>query len=178
MTDLVRLRPISLDDIPALELLREEENASYNWFGFAQPGRLRRNVTEGTTFGEDNGALTVVRAAQVLGDVSWHVESYGPNRSHAFNMGISLLPAARGKGYGTRAQRLLAEYLFANTAVNRLEASTDITNIAEQKSLAKAGFTREGVLRGAQFRNGKWNDLVLYSFLREDLTEDADGTQG
>ena len=48
----------------------------------------------------------------------------------------------------------------------RVEASTDITNSAELRALEKAGFTREGVLRKAQWRNGDWHDLVVYSKLR------------
>ena len=36
------------------------------------------------------------------------------------------------------------------------------------RALEKAGFTREGVLRGAQFRRGEWHDLVSYARLRND----------
>ncbi|MFB9895158.1 GNAT family N-acetyltransferase [Planobispora takensis] len=43
--------------------------------------------------------------------------------------------------------------------------------MAEQRALKKAGFTREGVLRGAGFRAGEWHDGVLYSFLRSDLPD-------
>ncbi len=62
--------------------------------------------------------------------------------------------------------RQVAEYLFATTNVNRVEASTDVDNLAEQRALEKAGFPREGVLRGAQFRSGAHHDL--FSRLRDD----------
>ena len=79
-------------------------------------------------------------------------------------------PEARGRGIGTAAQRLLAEHLFATTSVHRVEAGTDVTNVAEQRALEKAGFTREGVLRGAQYRaDGSHHDLVSYAVLRTDL---------
>jgi RimJ/RimL family protein N-acetyltransferase len=52
--------------------------------------------------------------------------------------------------------------------VERLEASTDVDNLAEQRALERAGFTREAVLRHAQFRDGGFHDLVLYSRLRGD----------
>jgi RimJ/RimL family protein N-acetyltransferase len=78
------------------------------------------------------------------------------------------MPEHRGNGYGTQAQRLIAGYLFANTLIERLEASTDVENIAEQRALEKAGYTREGVLRHAQFRAGAWRDLVLFSRIRSD----------
>jgi RimJ/RimL family protein N-acetyltransferase len=63
---------------------------------------------------------------------------------------------------------MMADYLFAHTTVYRVEASTDVTNFPEQNALKRAGFTREGVIRGAQFRLGQWRDLVLYSRLRTD----------
>ena len=63
----------------------------------------------------------------------------------AYNIGISLAVGVRGRGIGWRAQRMLAEHLFATTEVFRVEAGTDVHNVAEQRSLEKAGFTREGV---------------------------------
>ena len=53
--------------------------------------------------------------------------------------------------------------------LDRIEASTDVTNIAEQKSLERAGFTREGVLRSAQKRADGRHDLYAYSILPADL---------
>ena len=52
--------------------------------------------------------------------------------------------------------------------MNRVEAHTDVENIAEQRALAKAGFTREGTTRGAQWRDGDYHDGYLYSILRAD----------
>jgi RimJ/RimL family protein N-acetyltransferase len=52
--------------------------------------------------------------------------------------------------------------------VERLEASTDVGNLAEQRALERAGFTSEGTLRHAQFRDGEFHDMVLYSRLRGD----------
>ena len=78
---------------------------------------------------------------------------------------------ARGRGYGTRAQRLVAEYLFAHTQLNRVEAETETGNVAERRALEKAGFTQEGILRGACFRDGQWRDMVVYSMIRCDLKD-------
>ena len=50
----------------------------------------------------------------------------------------------------------------------RIEAHTDVENIAEQRALEKAGFTREGVLRGVVFRDGRWRDSLSYAVLRDD----------
>jgi RimJ/RimL family protein N-acetyltransferase len=126
------------------------------------------------------GELVVTDGRDVLlGSVSWHEVSYGPNRgSTAYNIGISLRPEARGSGHGSRAQRMLADYLFTTFPVHRVEASTDVTNLREQRSLEKAGFTREGILRGAQWRSGGYHDLVSYACLRGEGERVADGRTG
>jgi RimJ/RimL family protein N-acetyltransferase len=48
-----------------------------------------------------------------------------------------------------------------------------VANIAEQRALEWAGFTREGVLRGACFRAGAWRDMVMYSVLRAEVASEA-----
>jgi RimJ/RimL family protein N-acetyltransferase len=49
-----------------------------------------------------------------------------------------------------------------------VEAATDVENFAEQRALEKAGFSREGIMRHAQFRDGAWRDIILYSRLCSD----------
>jgi RimJ/RimL family protein N-acetyltransferase len=75
-------------------------------------------------------------------------------------------PAGEGTWEGLR-------HPFSYTQYYRIEASTETTNLAEQRSLEKVGFTREGVVRGACFRAGEWRDMVLYSIIRTDLQPEA-----
>jgi RimJ/RimL family protein N-acetyltransferase len=170
---LVRLRDVTLADAEMLERWDlEREPDSFNNLG--QPRReLPRDVlAAGPLRDEARGRLIVERLEDraPLGSVSWHVRRYGPNpESACFNIGIELLPDARGHGYGTEAQRLLADWLFAASDINRVEASTDIDNLPEQRSLTKAGFGREGVTRACQWRAGAYHDMVTYARVRSDL---------
>jgi RimJ/RimL family protein N-acetyltransferase len=75
------------------------------------------------------------------------IKAGGPEGG-CLEIGVLLFPEHRGRGVGTAAQRLLVEYLFATTLVNRLQAVTDLENLAEQRVLERIGFRREGVLRG------------------------------
>jgi RimJ/RimL family protein N-acetyltransferase len=109
----------------------------------------------------------VVCGDDVFGAVSWRRHQTAP-ASHCWVLGIGLFPRARDCGYGTQAHRLLVRYLFEHTTVHRIEAATETGNIAEQKALERAGFSREGVLRGIRWRGGAWRDEVLYSILRAD----------
>lgn len=101
--------------------------------------------------------------ATPVGDMSAHAVWHGPTAgSRAMNIGISLVEEYRGRGIGAEAQRLLAEELHARGTV-RVEASTDVENLAEQRALAKAGFRMEGVLTGAQVRRDGRHDLQLWA---------------
>lgn len=107
------------------------------------------------------------RSAVEVGDLSAHAVWYGPTPgSRALNIGISLVEAYRGKGIGSVAQRLLAQELHRQGII-RVEAQTDVENIAEQKSLKKAGFIFEGVLRRAQQRADGLHDIEIWSHLAE-----------
>ncbi|MEU9287396.1 GNAT family protein [Streptomyces sp. NPDC048275] len=172
--DQVTLRPVAEDDLSVLELfLTDPEAASFQWFGWWDTGRWRRQWAQNRMLGDDAGQLMVVRGDERLGFVAWR-KIASTRTTYYWNMGITLLPEARGKGVGTEAQRQLVHYLFAHTLVMRIEADTEVENIAEQRALEKAGFTREGVLRSVAFRNGRWRDCVRYSILRDDVSPTAD----
>lgn len=106
--------------------------------------------------------------AHLVGDLSAHPIWYGPSPgSRCMNIGIALSAPWRGKGIGAVAQRLLAEVLHSEGIV-RVEASTDVENIAEQRALEKAGFVLEGVIRGAQVRADGRHDIQGWSHLPGD----------
>ncbi|MBC6446278.1 GNAT family N-acetyltransferase [Actinokineospora xionganensis] len=109
---------------------------------------------------------------ELLGVLSWHETGWGRTRAcGAWNLGVMLLPAARGRGLGAVAVRLLIRHLFATTDLDRVEAATDVDNVAACRALERAGFLREGVVRGAQLRGGVRRDMILYGVLRSDLKE-------
>jgi RimJ/RimL family protein N-acetyltransferase len=171
----VRLREATLANAPVLDA-RDADPATvgeFNDLGQPTPRPLADQLANGKRMvSPERGSMLVERIddGAVIGSVSWHPVMYGPNeQSRALNIGVALYPDARGHGFGTEAQRLLAELLLEQFAIERVEASTDVDNIAEQRSLDKAGFTREGVIRRAQYRAGGYHDLVGYSFVREDI---------
>ena len=167
----VRLRDVTLADADQLDAWSEAP-APFNDFGGERGPVDREALAKGPMRNEKNGIqiVEVADGGRPIGTVSWHRVSYGPpGGSDAWNMGIELVPDARGHGYGVEAQALVARFLFETTPVNRIEAQTDIENVAEQRALEKAGFVREGVIRGSQFRAGAYHDLVSYSILRDEV---------
>ena len=155
------LRPEELGDLARLT----GGDSPFDDFG---PRPVRTKVRPANL--DDAGGLVVLnRDGEVAGDVSWHYVHWGPARASWCPMiGIWLRQDARGRGIGSAAQRELVELFFAHTTVNRVEAHTDVENIAEQRALETAGFQREGLIRGAQWRHGTYRDGYLYSVLRND----------
>lgn len=164
----VALRLVREDDLTMLEELTQdpEKTGVFQWFGWADLRRWRRGWDENGLISDDEGTLVVARGDQPLGLVHWQRRPI--TRTHCWEIGIVLLPEARGRGYGTQAQHLLVRYLFAHTTVHRICAGTEVDNIAEQKALERAGFTREGVSRATGWRDGAWRDGVMYGILRTD----------
>jgi len=169
MDDPLELRPVDEEDLVILEMLTHDPEATgeFAWFGWFNPLRWRRAWAETRLLGDDGGALIVVKGGESLGFVTWGRRPVTVT-AYFWEIGIALLPEARGYGYGGLAQALLARYLLAHTPVHRIQASTEVGNLAEQRALEKAGFTREGVIRGTGWRNGAWRDGVIYSLLRTD----------
>lgn len=163
------LLPVCENDLALVERLTMDPRSTgeFAWFGWHDPNRFRRAWAENGLLGEDGGFLMVVHGEERLGFVTWSRRQL-TRAAYCHSIGIAMLPEARGHGYGTEAHRLLARYLFAHTAVHRIEADTELDNVAEQKALEKSGFTREGVMRGAAWRDGGWRDGVTYSMLRTD----------
>ncbi|GAA2093768.1 GNAT family protein [Streptomyces albiaxialis] len=173
----MRLRPFAEDDLDVLDRFRTDPEVPgpFQWFGWADPEAWRRQWAEDRLLGGEQGKLLVVRGEERLGFVSWRRIDGGPvTHSFFWNIGIVLMPEARGRGAGAVAQRLLARYLFAHSPAARVEADTEVDNTAERRSLERAGFTQEGVLRRSFFRDGRWRDAVVYSILREELDGDSE----
>ncbi|WBL26886.1 GNAT family N-acetyltransferase [Zunongwangia sp. HGR-M22] len=75
----------------------------------------------------------------------------------------------QGIGYNFQAKHLLLEYCFKSLKLERVESKTDIMNEAAKNSLAKSGFTEEGILRShTLMTNNRRRDTVYISVLREE----------
>jgi RimJ/RimL family protein N-acetyltransferase len=85
-------------------------------------------------------------------------------------IGYSLDPAWRGRGYASRAVRLLAAWAFEHTGIVRLIAGTAPENVASQRVLTAAGFRQEGYQRSRlPGAHGTRIDDLLFALLPDEL---------
>ena len=94
----------------------------------------------------------------------WAIDSH--NRSA--HLGLSLRPSFRGRGLGTDVVLALCEYGFAVRGLHRLQVDTLASNAAMIGGAERAGFAREGTLRGAGWVNGEFVDEVILGLLASD----------
>lgn len=77
-----------------------------------------------------------------------------------------------GQGYASEAYRLLLDYLFNERNINRVQAYVLESNVASMKMHKKVGYKIEGTLRQSVYKNGKFQDQVLLSVLKEEFCKD------
>ena len=74
--------------------------------------------------------------------------------------------ACWSKGYGTEVTKLVVAYGFATLNLHRIALTVSEVNRAGVTAYERAGFTREGVLRQACYRDGQYHDKLVMSILR------------
>ncbi|MGW5193520.1 GNAT family N-acetyltransferase [Kribbella sp. NPDC004138] len=164
----VVLTPVRAEDVPLLQRFAVEPGLiGLDWGGFRDAQAPVRRFAEDGFLGVEDSRLMVRTGDTTAGIVSWRSGSFDSVTNY-WEIGIALLPEHRGRGIGWRAQAMLTAYLFEHTPAYRIQAATHPENLAEQKSLEKAGFRLEGVIRGCEFRAGRYRDGYLYSRLRDD----------
>jgi len=68
----------------------------------------------------------------------------GPPANGAVEIGYSVIPAARGRGYAAEIVKALVEYAFEHPDVNEVMAHTSDDNVASTQVLMRCGFRRVG----------------------------------
>lgn len=81
-------------------------------------------------------------------------------------VGIALIPTARGRGIGTEAMRQILEYAFLRANLRRVHLEVISSNAAAIRSYEKAGFVVEGRQREHAWVRGRYEDIVRMGLLR------------
>ncbi len=102
------------------------------------------------------GTVEVRRCPDGVGDVRW--TTYKP---------------FRGRRVAPRAVRMLASYAFTELGLERLHAEVDAENRPSSRVALRAGFRREGVLRGSATLGGERRDMIVYGLRRDDPAPDT-----
>jgi ribosomal-protein-serine acetyltransferase len=90
-------------------------------------------------------------------------------------LGYWIAAEVEGRGYVSRAARLVLAFAFGPAALHRIVLRCAVGNERSRSVAERLGFTQEGLLREAHRVGGRFLDQHLYAMLRREL---APGTLG
>ncbi|WP_062380945.1 GNAT family N-acetyltransferase [Demequina pelophila] len=107
--------------------------------------------------------LDITRTAdgRTVGDIAMYLHEHG----HTAEIGYTLNPWARRRGYATEAAAAVLDLLVDVTGVHRIEASTHPANERSIAVLERLGFTAEGVRREAFWVEDEVSDDAMFGLL-------------
>jgi RimJ/RimL family protein N-acetyltransferase len=175
LTDgVVTLRPLGVEDTDDSHALRQLPDVVATSVPAVPPSResMAHNcaTAEAGWLAGQRVDLTIRDAATAAyaGEIGLYY--WEPSTQQAM-IGYSLVPAWRGRGYATRAARLISTWAFENTDIARIIAGTAPDNIGSQRVLQRAGFVQEGYQRARlPGPDGSRIDDILFALLPESLT--------
>lgn len=171
----VLLRPVSPDDAPTVQLLRNDvdthllvEGGPYSPQSLAAVrNRLEKQASEDDTGKVDQ--LWLMAESREDGEPVGSCGMWGIDQFHGFaHIGIALLPSRRGQGFGTEMVSLVCDLGFRVFALRRMELETYGSNAAMRAIAERNGFTLEGMLRQREYTGDGYGDLAVYGILRDE----------
>lgn len=90
------------------------------------------------------------------------------SKHYRSEIGIELSKEYWGKGIASEAFEAVIGYGFEQMNLQRIEALIEPLNLPSQRLAERQGFIREGLLRSYEYTVGKFDDLFIYSFLKQD----------
>jgi RimJ/RimL family protein N-acetyltransferase len=165
------LRAWSVADVPAMTAACQDAEVP-RWTVVPSPYEERhaREFIAGSARDREAGrelSLAIVdREGRLLGSIGlMHVDW----EDRKAEVGYWVAREARGRSVASRATSLLSRWAVETLGLERLELLANPANRSSQRVAAKAGYTREGLLRAYRRRRGEREDLVMYSLLAREL---------
>ena len=81
--------------------------------------------------------------------------------------------SAWGVGIGRAATLFAIRHAFFNENLNRVSLTVLASNDRAKRLYEKVGFVKEGLFRQAQFKDGKYVDVIAMALLREEFVDVA-----
>lgn len=171
------LRPLQPSDLPAV--LEEENDPLVRDWGFSDQASDPAELAARTTVARLHWLVgPIARFAMVdlaSGQTAGSLQVRLPGPPQVGGVGYAVLPAFRGRGFTSRALRLLAPWAFEQGRFARLELGAKRENVASQRAAAAAGWVPDGV-RVARLRNpdGGFSDEVRFALVNPALRPPGD----
>lgn len=162
-----------MDDLDSLVKYADNFNIARNMADvFPHPYTLEKGIAfiQMATKATPPNILAIEVNGEAAGGIGIHPQQdiYRKNAE----MGYWLAEPYWGNGIITAAIRQMMDYGFANWDITRIFARPFGYNIGSQRALEKAGFVLEAKLEKTFYKNGKYQDELIYAVRRSDLHQD------
>jgi RimJ/RimL family protein N-acetyltransferase len=162
----LRLRAPVPEDIDGFAEQEEDELTRAMGFTGAAPPQeaMRRLLARGRLEWLVGPAAGVSMVDEASGDYAGAVRMRAGGLPGVIGLGYAVRPKYRGRGFATRALRLLVSWGFEHADIVRFELGVKVANVASQRAAVAAGFEQVGTAR-ARLRNpdGTFSDEVRYA---------------
>jgi RimJ/RimL family protein N-acetyltransferase len=169
-TERLVLRPFRSTDIDAV-FRASQDPETQRWIGLLPVPYTRedaRKFIEDIAMKEREDGLGLSGAIEADGELVGTGGLYLRGGRLGPEIGYTIAPWARRRGYAAEAARALADWGIALGAP-RVHLFVDVDNAASQATAVRAGFTPEGTVRAClEYRDGSRRDAVLFGRLAGD----------
>ncbi len=166
---IVALRPIEESDTDFVWKLDLEPHP-FDDNKMCPRGFVKSGFDKGYFWG-DNSRVYIIELQQMDGGPVGVIGTRIHKKTSRVNIGTTIAARWRGRGIGTRAKRLISDYLYRAYSCHRLTADTSTLNVHSISSLKKSGFVHEGTARRDRFVHGEYRDYAYFSLLRNEFEE-------
>lgn len=157
-SDLPLVREASEDDyIPLITTVPSPYSESAG-VAFVERQWGRATTRAGYTF------VIVTSAGRPVGQVGLWLRDLEQGRA---SLGYWVVKSARGQGAAVAAVNAVVGWALRDLRIPRLELWVEPWNTASVRTAERAGFQREGLLRGWQKIGNKRRDMFMYSLLND-----------
>lgn len=162
------LRPWSMTDLDNLVKYANNFNIAKNLtdkFPFPYTVEAGQNFISYATNKENTATIFCIEVdGEAAGGIGVHPldDVFRKNAE----LGYWLAEPFWGRGIMTKCLNEMKDYAFANYDITRLFARPYGSNIASQKLLEKCGFVLEGKFERTLFKNGVFEDELVYGYRR------------
>ncbi|HZD80231.1 MAG TPA: GNAT family protein [Actinomycetota bacterium] len=170
ITERLRLRPFTADDLPALLAMQSDpEVTRYLYWDVRSEPQVRTALEKkiaATAIHADGDVLAaaaeLLATGELVADLVLHLVS-GEHRTA--EIGFIVPPAHQRRGYATEAARAVLRIAFDELGLHRVIGRLEARNTASARVLEKLRMRREAHLVENEFVKGEWQSELIYAIL-------------
>jgi RimJ/RimL family protein N-acetyltransferase len=101
----------------------------------------------------------------LVGDLAFHWVSA---EHRTGEIGYTVAPGHKGKGYATEGARVLLDWAFRDAGFHRVIGRIEPRNVASARVLEKLGMRREALFVENEWVKGEWQSEAVYAILERE----------